>query len=175
MIKKSNKPLEKEMDYKDLALFEKKIATIEEKVVDLTAPNDLLNINEFNDLIKQVDSNHNAIYLFVCDQRKTDQQKEIAIYALRDLDFVKYLDFFEKCLLLYQKKQLPDIVIMTILCPGSNWNCTIVENYKDKNVKRLLKDNFNGMSVEMKEVFNNTLSGELWASIENERTWNHGK
>lgn len=175
MVRKNNKPSEIEVNFVELKEFEKKITLIEKEVVDLTAPNALLRINEFNDLVKQVSSNYNVVYSFVSDINKSDQQKIIAIYALRDLDFDRYLNFFEKSLQLYQKEQLSDNVIMTVLSPGSNWNCSIVQNYADKRVKQLLKRNLKSMSGEMKEVFKYTLSGDLWASIEDERNWSQTK
>lgn len=168
----NNKLTEIEIGIEELNVFEKKIAIIELKVIDLTNPNDLLSINEFNELVKQISTSYNVVYSFISDSNKPELQKHIAVYALRDLDFENYLNFFEKCLLLYQKKQISDNVIMTVLSPGSNWNCTIVQNYKDKRVVRLLKRNLNGMSEEMKEVFRYVLSGELSVSIEDERNWN---
>lgn len=175
VMKNNNKPPEIDINIEELNVFAKKIAQIELKVVDLTNPNDLLNINEFNELVKQVSTNYNIVYSFISDNNKPEQQKYIAIYALHDLDFDGYLNFFEKCLLLYQKKQLSDNVIMTVLSPGSNWNCTIVHNYKNKKVIRLLESNLKYMSGGMKEVFKSTLSGEMWASIEDERNWSQAE
>lgn len=175
MMKNNNKPPEIEINIEELNIFAKKIAQIELKVVDLTNPNDLLNINEFNKLVEQVNTNYNIVYSFISDNNKPEQQKYIAIYALHDLDFEDYLIFFEKCLLLYQKKQLSDNVIMTVLSPGSNWNCTIVQNYKNEKVIRLLESNSKYMSKEMMEVFKSTLSGEMWTLIENERDWSHAE
>jgi len=175
MKKNNNKPPEIDINIEELNVFAKKIAQIEFKVVDLTNPNDLLNINEFNELVKQVSTNYNIVYSFISDNNKPERQKHIAIYALRGLDFEGYLNFFEKCLLLYQKKQLSDNVIMTVLSPGSNWNCTIVKNYKNKKVIRLLESNLKYMSEEMKEVFKSILSGEMWASIEDERNWSQAQ
>ncbi|MGB4601567.1 MAG: hypothetical protein WBH80_04130 [Bacteroidales bacterium] len=175
VMKNNNKPPEIDINIEELNVFAKKIAQIELKVVDLTNPNDLLNINEFNELVKQVSTNYNIVYSFISDNNKPEQQKYIAIYALRGLDFEGYLNFFEKCLLLYQKKQLSDNVIMTVLSPGSNWNCTIVQNYKNKKVIRLLESNLKYMSEGMKEVFKSILSGEMWASIEDERNWSQAQ
>ena len=175
VMKNNNKPPEIDINIEELNVFAKKIAQIELKVVDLTNPNDLLNINEFNELVKQVSTNYNIDYSFISDNNKPEQQKYIAIYALRGLDFEGYLNFFEKCLLLYQKKQLSDNVIMTVLSPGSNWNCTIVQNYKNKKVIRLLESNLKYMSEGMKEVFKSILSGEMWASIEDERNWSQAQ
>lgn len=175
VMKKNNKPPEIDINIEELNLFAKKIAQIEIKVVDLTNPNDLLNINEFNELVKQVSTNHNIVFSFISDKNNPDQQKYIAIYALRNLDFEDYINFFEKCLLLYQMKQLSDNVIMTVLSPGSNWNCTIAQNYKNKKVIRLLNSNLKYMSEGMKEVFNSTLSGEMWASIEDEKNWSQAE
>ena len=171
VMKNKNKPDEVIVGIEELNAFESKIALIERKIIDLTSPNDLIKITEFNELVKQVSFSNNVVYSFVSDSNKSEQQKRIAIYALRDLDFESYLNFFEKCLLLYQKKQLTDNVIMTVLSPGIRWNCTIIKNYKDKRVTRLLKNNLEGMSEEMKEVFKYTLSGEIWTSIEDERSW----
>jgi len=175
VMKNNNKPPEIDINIEELNVFAKKIAQIELKVVDLTNPNDLLNINEFNELVKQVSTNYNIVYSFIRDNNKPERQKHIAIYVLRGLDFEGYLNFFEKCLLLYQKKQLSDNVIMTVLSPGSNWNCTIVQNYKNKKVIRLLESNLKYMSEEMKEVFKSILSGEMWASIEDERNWSQAQ
>ncbi len=175
MLRNNNKPLEIDINIEELNDFEKKIAQIELKVVDLTNPNDLLNIKEFNELVKQVSTSYNIVYSFISDDNKPEQQKHIAIYALHGVDFESYLNFFEKCLLLYQKKQFSDNLIMTVLSPGSNWNCTIVQNYKDKKVIRLLKNNLKYMSEEIKEVFKFTLSGEIWASIEDERNWSQAE
>jgi len=175
VMKNNNKPPEIDINIEELNVFAKKIAQIELKVVDLTNPNDLLNINEFNELVKQVSTNYNIVYSFISDNNKPERQKHIAIYVLRGLDFEGYLNFFEKCLLLYQKKQLSDNVIMTVLSPGSNWNCTIVQNYKNKKVIRLLESNLKYMSEEMKEVFKSILSGEMWASIEDERNWSQAQ
>lgn len=171
----NNEPPEIEINIEELNVFAKKIAQIEVKVVDLTNPNDLLNINEFNELVKQVSKNYNIVYSFIRDSNNSEQQKYIAIYALHDLNFESYLHFFEKCLILYDEKQLSDNFIMTVLSPGSNWNCTIVQNYKNKKVIHILEDNLKDMSEEMREVFKNTLSGEMWASIENERNWSQIK
>jgi len=175
VMKNNNKPPEIDINIEELNVFAKKIAQIELKVVDLTNPNDLLNINEFNELVKQVSTNYNIVYSFISDNNKPERQKHIAIYVLRGLDFEGYLNFFEKCLLLYQKKQLSDNVIMTVLSPGSNWNCTIVQNYKNKKVIRLLESNLKYMSEGMKEVFKSILSGEMWASIEDERNWSQAQ
>lgn len=175
VMKNNNKPPEIDINIEELNVFAKNIAQIELKVVDLTNPNDLLNINEFNELVKQVRTNYNIVYSFISDNNKSEQQKYIAIYALHDLDFEGYLNFFEKCLLLYQKKQLSDNIIMTVLSPGSNWNCTIVQNYKNKKVIHLLESNLKYMSERMKEVFKSTLSGEMWASIEDERNWSQAE
>ncbi len=171
VMRNKNKPAEILVGIEELNAFESKIALVENKIIDLTNPNDLIKITEFNELVKQVSLSNNVVYSFVSDSNKSEQQKRIAIYALRDLDFESYLNFFEKCLLLYQKKQLTDNIIMTVLSPGINWNCSIIQNYKDKRVTRLLENNLEGMSEELKEVFKYTLSGEIWASIEDEKRW----
>lgn len=170
-MRNKNKPAKILVGIEELNAFESKIALVENKIIDLTNPNDLIKITEFNELVKQVSFSNNVVYSFVSDSNKSEQQKRIAIYALRDLDFESYLNFFEKCLLLYQKKQLTDNIIMTVLSPGINWNCSIIQNYKDKRVTRLLENNLEGMSEELKEVFKYTLSGEIWASIEDEKRW----
>jgi len=171
VMRNKNKPAKILVGIEELNAFESKIALVENKIIDLTNPNDLIKITEFNELVKQVSFSNNVVYSFVSDSNKSEQQKRIAIYALRDLDFESYLNFFEKCLLLYQKKQLTDNIIMTVLSPGINWNCSIIQNYKDKRVTRLLENNLEGMSEELKEVFKYTLSGEIWASIEDEKRW----
>lgn len=171
VMRNKKKPAEILVGIEELNAFESKIALVENKIIDLTNPNDLIEITEFNELVKQVSFSNNVVYSFVSDSNKSEQQKRIAIYALRDLDFESYLNFFEKCLLLYQKKQLTDTIIMTVLSPGINWNCSIIQNYKDKRVTRLLENNLEGMSEELKEVFKYTLSGEIWASIEDEKRW----
>lgn len=171
MMKNKNKPAEILVGIEELNAFESKIALVENKIIDLTNPNDLIKTTEFNELVKQVSFSNNVVYSFVSDSNKSEQQKRIAIYALRDLDFESYLNFFEKCLLLYQKKQLTDNIIMTVLSPGINWNCSIIQNYKDKRVSRLLENNLESMSEELKEVFKYTLSGEIWASVEDEKRW----
>ena len=171
VMRNKNKPAEILVGIEELNAFESKIALVENKIIDLTNPNDLIKITEFNELVKQVSLSNNVVYSFVSDSNKSEQQKRIAIYALRDLDFESYLNFFEKCLLLYQKKQLTDNIIMTVLSPGINWNCSIIQNYKDKRVTRLLENKREGMAEELKEVFKYTLSGEIWASIEDEKRW----
>lgn len=170
-MRNKNIPDEILVGIEELNAFESKIALVENKIIDLTNPNDLIKITEFNELVKQVSFSNNVVYSFVSDSNKSEQQKRIAIYALRDLDFESYLNFFEKCLLLYQKKRLTDNIIMTVLSPGINWNCSIIQNYKDKRVTRLLENNIEGMSEELKEVFKYTLSGEIWTSIEDEKRW----
>lgn len=172
-MRNKNIPDEILVGIEELNAFESKIALVENKIIDLTNPNDLIKITEFNELVKQVSFSNNVVYSFVSDSNKSEQQKRIAIYALRDLDFESYLNFFEKCLLLYQKKRLTDNIIMTVLSPGINWNCSIIQNYKDKRVTRLLENNIEGMSEELKEVFKYTLSGEIWTSIEDEKRWSH--
>jgi len=172
-MRNKNIPDEILVGIEELNAFESKIALVENKIIDLTNPNDLIKITEFNELVKQVSFSNNVVYSFVSDSNKSEQQKRIAIYALRDLDFESYLNFFEKCLLLYQKKRLTDNIIMTVLSPGVNWNCSIIQNYKDKRVTRLLENNIEGMSEELKEVFKYTLSGEIWTSIEDEKRWSH--
>ena len=172
-MRNKNIPDEILVGIEELNAFESKIALVENKIIDLTNPNDLIKITEFNELVKQVSFSNNVVYSFVSDSNKSEQQKRIAIYALRDLDFESYLNFFEKCLLLYQKKRLTDNIIMTVLSPGVNWNCSIIQNYKDKRVTRLLENYIEGMSEELKEVFKYTLSGEIWTSIEDEKRWSH--
>ena len=70
MKKNNNKPPEIDINIEELNVFAKKIAQIEFKVVDLTNPNDLLNINEFNELVKQVSTNYNIVYSFISDNNK---------------------------------------------------------------------------------------------------------
>jgi len=170
-FRNNNKVNDVEVDFQLLKDFKDRVILIEEKVIDLTNPNELLRVNEFNELVKNVSTSYDIVYLFICDTNNSEVQKFIAIYALRELDFEQYSDFFEKCLKLYENNQLSEEIIFTILSPGLNWNCTIVKNYEDKKVKRLLNRNYKGMSEDMKEIFRNVLLGYIWADIEDNRKW----
>ena len=146
-----------------------KIELIEKKVIDLTSACDLFDIKEFNVLRKEAENNLSITYKFVEQPNISEQQKLIAIYSLREVNFENYFRFFEKAIQLYKDSIISEYVLYTILNPGYVWNCCIPKNYKKQKVQDAISENMTSVYDFLKEMFKLTIDGQLWLGLEDER------
>jgi hypothetical protein len=154
--------------YKQL---QEQIVKVESKVIDLTSPNDLKNVDEFKILLKENKENLtlSLIYQFLADTNISRIHKEILIYSLNEIAFDDYYKVFEYSMSIYKNKEIDDDIVMTIIYPGNDWNCLLVQNYMDKRIRKIMKENMKIVSDELNEVFDIVLSGIMWMSIEEQR------
>jgi len=75
-MRNKNIPDEILVGIEELNAFESKIALVENKIIDLTNPNDLIKITEFNELVKQVSFSNNVVYSFVSDSNNPNNKRE---------------------------------------------------------------------------------------------------
>ncbi|HLW09218.1 MAG TPA: hypothetical protein VKX35_02385 [Fermentimonas sp.] len=151
--------------------LQNKIVKIESKVIDLTSSNDLKNVDEFKILLNENKERLtlSLIYQFLADTNNSRIHKEILIYSLNEITLDDYCEVFEYSISLYKEKEVGDDIVMTIIYPGNDWRCMLVKNYKDKRIRKIMKDNMKLVSDELNEVFDIVLSGIMWMSIEEQR------
>jgi hypothetical protein len=148
--------------------YKTKIELIERKVIDLTSPNDLLLVKEFNELSNVAEQYLDSALFFIKDTDQSVQKKMIVIFSLKKVSFENYLIFFKNCVDIFKKGDIEEFLLALVLNPGYNWNYKIIKNYNNKYVVKILNElkSEKSLSKEMKYIIDFTLKGYLWMEVE---------
>jgi len=169
------KPKNVEVKNEKLELLQQRIEEIELGVIDLTSPTDLKRVDAFNLLLDThkdiVDVS--LICQYLADESKSDIHKHILIFSLNETRFDSYLKVFECLVELYKKKKIDNYFFWIMVTPDYDefdfWNCSLVKNYRDERLRKIIIKNKKKLTVEMEEVLDLLLSGLLWEAIEADR------
>jgi hypothetical protein len=162
-----------ELGNEKLELLQQQLEEIELKVIDLTSPHDLMRVEAFNLLIEAHKDTVDVslICQFFGDESRSEVHKQILFFSLNEAPFDSYLKVFECCVDLYKKKKIDDYFIWLMVLPA--WddfgNFSLVENYKDKRLRKIIIEYKKKLPVDMKKNLDLLLSGILWKAIEKDR------
>jgi len=170
------KPKKVKMENEKFELLQQHLEIIESEVIDLTSPHALKRVDEFDLLVEAHKDTIDVslICQYLGDKSKSDMHKEILIYSLVEAPFDSYVKIFECCVNLYKKKKVSNYLIWTMVLPA--WddfgNFSLIENYRDERLRKIITENKKKLPVEMGEVLEGLLSGLLWEAIEQDRELN---
>ena len=117
-----------------------KITEIEHEIVDLTVPLTLKSIDAFK-LIQFEAKEFNIQYFeYLKDPKISLQRKMILVYALQSMPFDEYKKLLKVISDGYCDNKIEEHIAKLIIFPGFDWNTSVLENYKDKEIIRLLQN-----------------------------------
>lgn len=124
-----------------------KIIEIDSRIVDLTAPLELLEYDEFQEMHCNPESIVDDVLRILGSDSFSDQQKIIAALAVQNLDLEDFISFAEDVLILLENEDISSDVFDWAVFPIYEWNTKLAENYSSKQAQKLLDDILNSNKV----------------------------
>ena len=146
-----------------LVTFPNKIVAIATKVGSWERPEALFRSQDFIAMYKHPSYYQKPCVAYLADSRPSEQEKQIAIYALENLNEERYVEFAKHCYLLYKQHQLSAALFQLVLSFEFLRIHPLVVYYNRRSVQEFLKqvqtelggDTPIGLQIE------NILSGDL--------------
>jgi hypothetical protein len=145
--------------------FTEAISEIDMRVVDLSPTySDLLGIDRFLSIYANSKDYVNEALAFLKKRVPSEQEKSIAILAMKNLEDDDYIEFFEKCTDLYIADLISysNILVSTFVVEYClNNSDIIVKNFYKPRIRACLKK-IKAKNPEAKNIVNFILSGRYW-------------
>ena len=155
--------------------FSHTIDSIEKIIVDLTSLSDVFMSKEFIHLYENPTVYINNVIIYMADQTKTKQKREIALLAMQRKGIAINLNFLYASNYLYRKGLIDDSMIFQIIFPIDLKNRDIIKYYEAEQIRAVLLDiNQNEKSPEnLKQTVNNILSGKTFKEQKEFLEWQY--
>lgn len=139
------------------------VKEIDQKVVDLTAPGDLLDIVEFKQILSNPTHYKSEAISFLANPNNTSQSKKIVCYSMQSLEGSSFFCFLNECAQLYSQGKISEDVIKVAILPGNEWNNRIIIKFYSKSVKQalLLVKGKESTSKELRRIIDEIITGHL--------------
>ena len=148
--------------------FDDTILSINSKLdSNWTFNEEVLTDSEFVNIYKQGKAYKEEAIRFVTQKGQSVQKLKICILAMQDLELNDYVDFCEAVVEVFNKGDLPEYCLKTIVFPNFLKKHIIIENYDNQRVIELLnriRDN-KSISADFKDNIVNILSGKAWNNL----------
>jgi hypothetical protein len=155
--------------------FSHTIDSIEKIIVDLTSHSDVFMSKEFINLYENPTVYINNVLIYIADQTKTKQKREIALLAMQRKGIAINLNFLYASNYLYRKGLIDDSMIFQILFPIDLKNRDIIKYYEAEQIRAVLLDiSQNAKSPEnLKQTVNDILSGKTFKEQKEFLEWQY--
>lgn len=147
--------------------FEEVVIEIEQFVVDLTAPSDLLDSPAFMAVREDALRWKREALKLVASTKASDQQKMIVVLAMQSLPKEQYPSFLASVSDLFVDKKCSERVLSVAIAPGTEWSVSVLECYRNQMIVASLEAarDAEHASANIRRLIARVLSGEALANV----------
>jgi len=129
----------------------------------------LFGIPEFIVVYEHSVSYKSDCIIFLSNDTFSEEEKKIAICAMKRLTLADYVQFCKACKELYDQRVITESLLNWVINPNFSNRYNLAKSYKNKQVVDLLTNlkNDNAISAAFKRELDNILSGKLARVISN--------